>query len=158
MFHLKIFFTFSSVTVEEILSEIFSLDIKKAGTLKNIPTKHLKETSEICGEYLINVWNNQIVLNHCFPDNLKLADITPIFKKDDATLAKNYRPVSVFPCASKMFERIIQKQLMSYVDKHISPHLCGYRPGFSAQYALVSLIEEWKEFLDRWTCPKHLIL
>ena len=39
-------FTFSSVTVEEILSEISSLDSKKAGTFKNIPTKHLKETSE----------------------------------------------------------------------------------------------------------------
>ena len=142
-------FTFSSVTVEEILSEISSLDSKKAGTFKNIPTKHLKETCDICSEYLLNVWNNEIVLNHCFPDNLKLADITPIFKKDDATLAKNYRPVSVLPCASKLFERIIQKQLMSYVDKHLSPYLCGYRRGFSAQYALVSLIENWKESLDK---------
>ena len=142
-------FTFSSITVEEILSEISSLDSKKAGTFKNIPTKHLKETSDICSEYLLNVWNNEIVLNHCFPDNLKLADITPIFKKDDATLAKNYRPVSVLPCASKRFERIIQKQLMSYVDKHLSPYLCGYRRGFSAQYALVSLIEKWKESLDK---------
>ena len=78
-----------------------------------------------------------------------MADITPIFKKDDATLAKNYRPVSVLPCASKLFERIIQKQLMSYVDKHLSPYLCGYRRGFSAQYALVSLIEKWKESLDK---------
>ena len=98
---------------------------------------------------MLNVWNNEIVLNHCFPDNLKLADITPIFKKDDSTLAKNYRPVSVLPCASKLFERIIQKQLMSYVDKHLSPYLCGYRRGFSAQYALVSLIEKWKESLDK---------
>ena len=142
-------FTFSSVRVEEILSEISSLDSKKAGTFKNIPKKHLKETNNICSEYLRNVWNNEIVLNHCFPDNLKLADITPFFKKDDATLAKNYRPVSVLPCASKLLERIIQKQCMSYVDKHLSPYLCGYRRGFSAQYALVSLIENWKESLDK---------
>ena len=38
---------------------------------------------------------------------------------------------------------------MSYVDKHLSPYLCGYRRGFSAQYALVSLIEKWKESLDK---------
>ena len=50
---------------------------------------------------MLNVWKNEIVQNHCFSDNLKLADITPIFKKDDATLAKNYRPVSVLPCTSK---------------------------------------------------------
>ena len=93
-------FTFSSVTVEEILSEISSLDSKKAGTFKTIPTKHLKETSDICSEYLLNVWNNEIVLNH----NLKLANITPISKKDDATLAKNYRPVSFLPCASKFLK------------------------------------------------------
>ena len=89
-------FTFSSVTVEEILSEISSLDSKKAGTFKNIPTKHLKETSDICSEYLLNVWNNEIVLNHCFPDNLKLADITPIFKKDDATLWQKTTVLLVF--------------------------------------------------------------
>ena len=65
-------FIFSSVTVEEILSEITSLDSKKAGTFKNIPTKHLKESSGICSEYLLNVWNNEIVQNHCFPDNLKI--------------------------------------------------------------------------------------
>ena len=98
---------------------------------------------------MLNVWNNEIVQNHCFPDNLKVADITPIFKTDDATLAKNYRPVSVLPCTSKIFERIMQKQLMSYVDQHLSPYLCGYRRGFSAQYALVSLIEKWKASLDK---------
>ena len=43
-------FTVSSVTIEEILSEISSLDSKKSGTFKNIPTKHLKET---CHFYLL---------------------------------------------------------------------------------------------------------
>ena len=53
-------FTFSSVTVEEILSEISSLDSKKAGTFKNIPTKHLKETSDICSEYLLKLKHRQM--------------------------------------------------------------------------------------------------
>ena len=42
-----------------------------------------------------------------FSNELKLADITPILEKDDSTLAKNYRPVTVLPCVSKMFERIM---------------------------------------------------
>ena len=47
-------------------------------------------------------------LNNCsFPDELKLADITPIFKKEDATLEKNYRPVSVLPVVSKILERLL---------------------------------------------------
>ena len=43
--------------------------------------------------------------NHAkkFPNELKLADITPTLKRDDSTLTKNYRPVSVLPCVSKFF-------------------------------------------------------
>ena len=97
---------------------------------------------------MIDVWNNEIVQNHCFPEKLKFVGITPIYKKDDATLAKNYRPVSVLPCTSKYFERIIQKQLLSFVNQHLSPYLCGYRRGFSAQHSLASLIEKLMVSLD----------
>ena len=79
---------------------------------------------------------------------MKLADITPIFKKDDATLAKNYRPVSVLPVVSKIFERIMQKQITVYIEEHLSPYLCGFRKGFNTQYPL-SLIEKWKMSLDK---------
>ena len=51
----------------------------------------------------MKIWNNEIVRNKIFPKNLKVADITPIFKKEDSTLAKNYRPVSVLPVISKIF-------------------------------------------------------
>ena len=84
-----------------------------------------------------------------FPDKLKLADITPIFKKDDRTDMNKYRPVSVLPAVSKVFERIMQKQITEYMDQYLSPVLCGYRKGYSAQYALISLLEHWKEALDK---------
>ena len=65
-------------------------------------------------------------------------------------MTNNYRPVSVLPCTQIFFERIIQKQIMSYVDQHLLPCLCGYRRGFSAQHALlVSLIEKWKASFDK---------
>ena len=73
----------------------------------------------------MKIWNNEIVRNKIFPKNLKVADITPIFKKEDSTLAKNYRPVSVLPVISKIFERIMQKQISDYIDKHLSQYLCG---------------------------------
>ena len=59
----KDMFNFSSVTLEELLREISSLDSNKVGTFKNIPTKLLKETSDICGKNLLNVWNNEIMQN-----------------------------------------------------------------------------------------------
>ena len=67
-----------------------------------------------------------------------------IFKKDDSRKAKNYRPVSVIPVVSKVFERTMHKQISEYVNQVLSPYLCGYRQGFNTQQALVSLIEKWK--------------
>ena len=85
-----------------------------------------------------------------FPENLKLADITPVFKKKNP-LHKgiNYRPDSVLPSISKVFEKLIQKQISGYISNYLSPYLCGYRKGFSSQQALPSLIENWKKVSDR---------
>ena len=89
-------------------------------------------------------------VSHCkFPNELKKADVTPIFKKDDSTKAKNYRPVSVLPVVSKVFERIMYKEISEYINQFLSLYLCGNKQGFSTQQALVSLIEKWKAILDK---------
>ena len=72
-----------------------------------------------------------------------------MFKKDDSTSVKNYRPVNELPVVSKVFERIMLNQIKSYMDSFLSIHLCGYRKGFSTQTALSSLNEKWKAVLDR---------
>ena len=82
-----------------------------------------------------------------FPDNL--ADITPVFKKKNPSHKVNYRPVSVLPSISKVFEKLMQKQISGYINYHISPYMCGYRKGFSSQQALMSLIKNWKRVLDK---------
>ena len=108
-----------------------------------------QDVSDICSPILANIWNEEILLNKNFPENLKLADVSPLFKKDDETFVENYRPVSVLPTASKVFERIMQKQISDYVGKFLSPFLCGYRKCFSTQNALLTLIERWKLCLDK---------
>jgi len=74
-------FSFSIVAVNDIRSQIKRLDKKKNGTFMNIPSKHLKQTTDIICEPLVHIWNNEIVNNKKFPTNLKHADITRIFKK-----------------------------------------------------------------------------
>ena len=96
---------------------------KKNGTFKNIPTRRIKDISDLCSPVLANIWNEEILLNKNFPENLKLADVTPIFKKKDKTFVENYRPVSVLPTVSKIFERIMQKQITDYVGKFLSQFL-----------------------------------
>ena len=75
--------------------------------------------------------------------------MTPIFKKEAPSRAKNYRSVSVLPSVSEIFERILHRQVISYVDQLLSPFTCGYRKGFSTQQALLSLIERRKYALDQ---------
>ena len=67
--------------------------------------------------------------------------MSPIFKKKDKTFVENYRPVSVLPTVSKIFERIMQKQISDYIGKLLSPFLCGYRKGFSTRYALLKELQ-----------------
>ena len=123
--------------------------ITKNGTFKNIATRRIKDVSDVCSSVLANIRNEEILLNKNFPENLKLANVKPIFKKKDKSFVENYRPVSVLPTVSKIFERIMQKQITDYIGKFISPFLCGYRKGFSTQYALLSLIERWRLCLDK---------
>ena len=142
-------FSFSEVCYADMMTEVKNLDSKKSGTFMNITPKLLKGTLEIIVEPLMSIWNDEVIKNKKFPSKLKCADLTPIFKKLDSTLKGNYRPVSILPVVSKIFERLMQKQIKDYIDKHLSPYLCGYRKGFNAQYALTEMIEKWKTWLDK---------
>ena len=75
--------------------------------------------------------------------------MSPVFKKKDKTFVENYRPVSVLPTVSKIFERIMQKQISDDIGKFLSPFLCGYRKGFSTENTLLTLAERWKFCLDK---------
>ena len=56
-----------------------------------------------------------------FSQNLKLADIRPVYKKNDPLDKTNYRPVSVLPVVSNNFERIMQKQINEFIISFLSP-------------------------------------
>ena len=118
------------------------------GKFMNIPTNQLKQVCDVVCKPLMEIWNEEVTRNRKFPSKLKLADISPIFKKLESTLVKNYRPVSILPVVSKIFERIMQNQFNLFVEKHLSPYLCGYRKGFNCQYALLAMVEKWKLSLD----------
>ena len=141
-------FNFVEPSLDEVEKEIKALNPKKANTFNNIPTKILKQNVDICCPVLYKLVVEAFQTG-VFPDELKLADITPTYKKEDPTNTKNYRPISVLPTVSKIFERLIQKQLSSHFNQHLSPFLCGYRKGFNTQHALITLIEKWKLSLDK---------
>ena len=99
-------FTFSSVTLADVGKEINILNITKAIQEADLPVKLLKDNKDFYAAYIAKYINNSMK-SAKFPNCLKLASITPVFKKNARTSKNNYRPVSVLPVISKIFERII---------------------------------------------------
>ena len=110
-------FLFKEASTEDIEKEMLHLNPKKNGYVSRYTSKDFKEYDKCL------LWLNDTVIHCEFLNELKKADVTPIFKKDDPTKAKNYRPVSVLPVVSKVFERIMHKQISEYINQFLSPYL-----------------------------------
>ena len=83
-----------------------NLDNSKATPVGNIPTDMLKQTIDIYVPIMTQIINMSID-NNCYPDDLKFAEVSPVFKKKDDLDKENYRPVSVLSHVSKVFKRIM---------------------------------------------------
>ena len=137
-------FRFLNVTRGELMMEINDLNPNKANTLNNIPVKNLQDNIDITGNTLLKIINDDITNSH-FPDKLKLAEITPLLKDNDVMNKKKYRPISILPSISKIYERIMQSQISKFIETHLHINMCGYRNGYSTQFALLTLVEKWKK-------------
>ena len=105
-------FSFSHVSPNEVMKQIDFLD-KNNSNSGNIPTGMLKATREMVCPYLTDCINSAVY--HCnFPNELKEADVTPLFKNDDSNYKGNFRPISVLPAASKICERRLKDQICPY--------------------------------------------
>ena len=141
-------FNFSTVTSESIEKHLKSVNPKKATGYDNIPPKILKCSANIICKPISKIVNNMINTN-LFPNSLKMAQVTPVFKKDDPFIMKNYRPVSILPSMSKIFEKIINEQLSNHFENIFHNYLAAFRPGYGCQTTLLRLVEDWKMALDR---------
>ena len=91
---------------------------------------------------------NQNIKNLTFPNELKNADISPVYKKKGRHDKSNYRPVSILPLLSKPFERILYEQIDNHTKDILSEHQGGFRKKFSSQHSLLATFENWKKVLD----------
>ena len=114
----------------------------------DIPVKVLVMTNDIISTHLSNFFNKSKTEQY-YPTMLKIADVTPLHKKDEKTLTKNYRPVSLIPVVSKLYERNMYNQINMYIQNHLSPYLFGFRKGHSTEQCLVIMLEEWEKALDK---------
>ena len=93
-----------------------------------------------------------------FPLRLKQAQVLPLFKKKDALNKENFRPVSILPIISKIFERNMHDQLSEYLDSSFNPFLAAFRKGFGCQSSLLRLLEDWRKALDNHECIAAILM
>ena len=140
-------FKFTEVDQKDIEKEILKLDVNKASQSSDIPTKIVIENVYIFGNFICTSYNNTVKSSQIY-QNLKLADITPAYKKGKKDMKENYRPVSILPNLSKIFEKLMFKEMSQFFDKIFSKYQCGFRKGFSTQQCLLAMLEKWKRSID----------
>ena len=137
---------FSKIKTGEVHKILCAINVKKKVSGK-VPNFILKLAKTLISQPLTNCINKTIEKGH-FPSELKIAEITTIYKKDDPLNVENYRPISILPALSKVYEKVLKKQLENFFVGKLSPLLCGFRKGFSTQHALLKLLQNCQKASD----------
>ena len=96
--------------MHEISLEIIGINSNKSNPIGSIPAKMIKENSSFFCSLLYNKFTNCI--STCtFPSKLKLADVSLLHKKGVRMDKSNYRPVSILPAISKIYERVLYTRM-----------------------------------------------
>ena len=108
----------------------------------------------------ITVTINQSLTSGIFPDKLKIAKVTPIFKKGNKKLICNYRPISVLPVISKVFETVLQEQLTEYFTTNnlFAPQQYGFRKNSSTELAALELIDRLLNQMNNHKIPTNFYI
>ena len=126
-----------------------NLDTRKAPGPDLLPPKLIKIVKDIINLPLTDVINH-IIKSCIFPENGKIAHVTPVFKTDkkDRQNKSNYRPISVLGVFSKIVERFIEIKTNEHIETVLSVFIAAYRKKYSTNHVLIRLIESWKLQLD----------
>ena len=138
------------ITSEQVLSFINKLDPTKATGVDGLGPKIIKLAANILSPSIAMLINKS-VLTGTFPSELKNAKVYPIHKGGDKTDPSNYRPISILPTISKIFEKHVNQHLMGFLNKYkiIHENQSGFRQKHSCQTALVKLVDQWLSCIDK---------
>jgi endonuclease/exonuclease/phosphatase family metal-dependent hydrolase/ABC-type dipeptide/oligopeptide/nickel transport system ATPase component len=152
-------FEFEHIDRTQILKIIDSLKSKNSSGIDGLSSKMLQNVKyEICDALVVMV--NQALSTGIFPDKLKVAKVIPFHKKDEIYKVENYRPISLLPSVSKVFERVIHDQLFQYFNfqKHFYSSQYGFRQQHSTEFAAMELIDHIITEMDRNGLPLSIFL
>jgi len=138
------------VDTAEVVNIVRCFKSNKAAGYDEISPKVIKAVAQEISQPLSDIFNISLVTG-VFPDDLKTAKISPIFKSDDKLLVSNYRPISVLPIFSKILEKIMHKRLIDYLNHMniLTDKQFGFREKYSTSMALLNIIDKISDEIDK---------
>ena len=135
------FCSFGQITEAEILKLISSLESKTSSGNDKLTNKLLKAIGEVIAKPLAFIFN-KILTHGEVPKLWKVAKVKPLFKKGDSTLCTNYRPISLLPVLSKVFEKYIFTRIYNHFKENnlFYENQFGFMEGRSTEDAILTLI------------------
>ena len=118
-------FSFGYTTQGKTYKALQNLNKKKTCQENYFPVKIIKSHKDIFSYFIHHNFNNS-VYSSIFPSELKKADIIPIHKKKSKFDIENYRPVSILPVLSKIYERCMFDQIYSYFNQILFKTQCRF--------------------------------
>ena len=142
----------SPVTIDETTYLISQIKLSKACGPNSIPNNILRSNMHILADP-VTILLNKSISEGTFPDLLKLANVCPIYKKNDKTKCENYRPISLLSNLSKIFERMMHTRIYDFLEKCdvIYKLQFGFRKKYSTNHSLLSIVESIRDNLDNKT-------
>ena len=140
-------FSFALFSKEDIPKPTKFSSSNEASLIEDNPITILKNSIHIYSEKLTNIFN-EILINGEFPNTLKTADVTPIFKGGSDNEKESYYPMSMLLTFSKVFEKLLFKQINDHMQSKFSKHLTGFCKNHSTHSVLLVMIEKWKAILN----------
>ena len=157
----KIMFTFnfSFVDTNHVLKIIKSLKPKHSCGHDGITLIFLKQMGPTIIKPLTLIINQSLATG-IFPNSLKIAKVTPLFKKDDAKIVDNYRPISLLTSISKVFEKVAHIQLSTYFKSNnlFFKSQYGFREEHSTELASLEFIDQIVQDFENKKTPVTIFM
>lgn len=152
-------FNFEATNEDFVSRCVDNLQSKSSCGHDLISTKLFKACkSALCTPLTIII--NQSLLSGIFPDLLKIAKVIPIFKKGKNDLIDNYRPISLLPAISKVFEKVMYHQVFDYFSSNnlFYPSQYGFRKNHSTEHASLELVDRILQSMENDDTPFSIFI
>jgi len=136
-------FELQPITLADVTKTMNKIDPNKASDIYKIKPAILKEITPFLAPILTHLFNKSIS-EHEYPDSLKVTKVIELYKSKVQSNPANYRPISLLPIIAKVFDTLINDQMMAHLitNNIISPTQYAFRPNSSTTLALQTILNK----------------